>query len=193
MTGNVRSLCFAVLPFIVSGSLFVVPSNAQTAPATERATVSGTTPATLRIPAGMSFSVRLMRALDSRTVTVGTQWAGILVNDIVTAKGQVIAHSGEVAAGVVASVQQPTADHPASMSLRAQSLNGTELESMERTSSARVSSQGGYTPPNGRISLESTPAGTSNTGARGFATATTSPGQVTLPAGATLNFQTTAP
>lgn len=192
MTGNVRRVCFALWPFVVSGTFLVVSSNAQTAPATGRATVSGTTSATLRIPAGMSFTVRLMRALDSRTVTVGTQWDGILVNDIVGQNGQVIAHSGEVAAGVVTAVQQPTADHPASMSLRAQSLNGMELQSTER-SSARLTSQGGYTAPSGRVNLAATPAGTSNTGARGFATATTGPGQVTLPAGATLNFQTTAP
>jgi hypothetical protein len=105
----------------------------------------------------------------------------------------VYAHSGEVASGVVSSVEPPAGDHPASMSLRAQSLNGVELQSIDRTSSTRMTSDGGYTAPNSRINLAQTPAGTSNTGAKGFATATAGQGQVMLSAGTTLNFQTTAP
>jgi hypothetical protein len=193
MRGSVRSVCFAAGLFIVSAGFVIHQAGAQTSPVTQRSTVSGTTPATMRIPAGISFSVRLMRALDSRVTGAGTHWDGILVNDIVGENGMVYAYSGEVASGVVSSVQPQTGDHPASMSLRAQSLNGIELQSMDRTSSSRMTSGGGYTAPSNRINLAQTPAGTSNTGAKGFAEATAGQGQLLLSAGTVLNFQTTAP
>src|SRR5262249_47910921 len=94
---------------------------------TQSGTVAGTMPQSLRVPAGLSFKVRLKETLNSRNVTPGTIWNGVLADDFVGARGRVYAPVGTTVTGVVASVQPSVNDQPASISLRAMAIDGVEL------------------------------------------------------------------
>lgn len=182
--GIYRHLGFCVL----SAGLLLTNAESQTSRMTQPGTVSATTPASPRIPAGITFTVRLTDSLDSQTASAGQGWAGILVNDVVGPGGKVFALSGGTVAGVVASVQPPTDTTSASMSLRAVSLNGVELQTEGVTRSKKTGSDT-ISTPSGKVSL---PAEFSRAAKSGFATTTAPGGQTKLPSGSTLSFTTTA-
>ena len=183
--GIYRHLAFCLL----SASLLVANAESQTSRATQPGTVSATTPASPRVPAGLTFTVRLTDSLNSQTASAGQGWAGILVNDMVGPGGKVFALSGATVAGVVAAVQPPTDTTPASISLRAVSLNGVDMQSESVTWSKKTGSET-ISTPSGKVSV---PAGFSAATRRGFAATTAPGGQTTLASGAILSFTTTAP
>lgn len=127
-------LSAALLVFF--SSLLTFDSSAQTTRATQSGTVAGTMPQSLQVPAGLSFTVRLKEALNSRSVTPGTMWNGVLADDFVSPRGRVYAFAGTTVTGVVASVQPSVNDQPAAISLRVTSIDGVELYTDNRVRSA---------------------------------------------------------
>jgi len=155
--------------------------EAQTTRVTQAGTVSGTLPQSLRLPVGLSFKVRLKDSLNSRVVTAGTLWSGVLVDDLVTPQGRVYAAAGTPVTGIVASVRSAGNDQTASISLRAVSISGAELYTTNRTRDGAVG-QSGDMRTNGSATG---PVG-------GFVTSDTNQ-QVNLKAGTVLTFNTSTP
>jgi len=180
-------LSAALLVFF--SSLLASDSSAQTTPATQSGTVAGTMPQSLRVPAGLSFTVRLREALNSRSVTPGTIWNGVLADDFVSPRGRVYASAGTTVTGVVASVQPSVNDQPASISLRATSIDGVELYTDNRIRSGSPLYEG-RSLQTGSNTIRNDHPGTIGTG--GFA-ASGANQQVNLGAGSLLTFSTSAP
>jgi hypothetical protein len=180
---------------ILGASLLLASAESQTSRITQPGTVSATTPSSPRIPAGITFTVRLVHSLDSQTATAGQGWEGILVDDIVNPGGKVYALSGGTVAGVVASVQAATDTTPASISLRAVSLNGVELQTESLTKTKDAGGSGDtISTPSGRVSLPAGfSSGTTSGSSTGFATTTAPGSQAKLASGAIVTFSTTAP
>ncbi|QNI32249.1 hypothetical protein H7849_25235 [Alloacidobacterium dinghuense] len=177
---------------LVAGlALLVSYSKAQTTRVTQSGTVSGTMPQSLRVPTGLSFKVRLKEGLSSRIATPGTIWTGVLAEDFVSPQGRVYAVVGTTVTGVVATVQPAVNDQPASLSLRAMSIDGVEIYTDNRTRSGPGPSQGGDLLTSGSYNLRNDHAGTTGDSG-GFATSGAKQ-QVNLAAGSLLTFSTSAP
>jgi len=181
-------LSAALLVFF--SSLLACDSNAQTTRVTQSGTVAGTMPQSLRVPAGLSFKVRLKEALNSRSVTPGTTWNGVLADDFVSPGGRVYAPAGTTVTGVVSSVQPSVNDQPASISLRATSIDGVELYTDNRIRSGSPFYEGRNLQTGSNALRNDHPGTTGSSG--GFATSGANQ-QVTLGAGSVLTFSTSAP
>lgn len=188
MTGN-RAFRLAMGLLVIGSSLLMVDGEAQTVRNTESGTISGTIPATLRIPPGITFKVRLRNALNSSNATPGTNWDGVLVDDLVSPRGRVYALAGTTVAGVVASVKPAVDNQPGAISLRATSIDGVELHTDNKIrTGSEVGQSGGRLQPEGGVNLRNSVAGPSE----GFATSSATE-QANLSAGAMLKFDTTVP
>lgn len=185
MTSN-RTFRLAMGLVVIGASLLMADGKAQTARNTQSGTVSGTMPASLTIPPGMSFKVRLKHALNSGNTTAGTNWDGVLVDDLVSPQGRVYFLAGTTVAGVVASAQPAIDNLPGSILLRATSIDGVELHTDNSTRTGSINDRGGSLQSAGGASL-----GNNHPGTTGFATSAAT-GQVNLSAGALLTFDTTA-
>jgi len=188
MTDN-RSIRSALELLVISSTLLIAGGEAQTVRNTQSGTISSTISATLRIPAGISFKVRLQHALNSGNTTPGTNWDGVLEDDLVSPQGRVYAVSGTPVSGVVASVKPGIDNQPGAISLRATSIDGVELQTDYKTrtgsendgSGGQLQSEGGLNSHGGRV-----------VSSDGFATSAVAH-QATLPAGTLLTFNTTVP
>lgn len=172
-----------VRTIVVAGSaLFLNGGYAQTTRATQSGTISATLPQSLRLPVGLSLKVRLKDSLNSRIVTPGIIWNGVLAEDLVSPQGRVYAVAGTPVTGVVASVRPAANDQPASISLRAVSINGVELYTTDKTRDGAAFGQDG--------ALRSNPVVAGPIG--GFVTSNANQ-QVNLTAGTLLTFNTSVP
>ena len=174
---------------VIGSTLLIAGTEAQTVRNTQSGTISSTTPATLRIPAGISFKVRLQHALNSGNATPGTNWDGVLADDLVSPQGRVYAAAGTPVSGVVASVKPGVNNQPGAISLRATAIDGVELHTDYKTrtgsendgSGGLLQSEGGLNSHGGRV-----------VSSDGFATSTVAQ-QANLSAGALLTFNTSVP
>jgi hypothetical protein len=167
---------------IVAGFAFCAGNgHAQTTRVTQSGTVSGTLPQSLRLPVGLSFKVRLKDSLDSRVVTAGILWSGVLADDLVSPQGRVYAIEGSPVTGIVTTVRPALNDQPASISLRAISISGVELYTTNRTRDGALA-QSGDVRTNG-----------SATGPIGGFVTSDANQQVNLKAGTLLTFNTSVP
>lgn len=186
---NNRDFRLAIGLLVIGSSLLMAGGEAQTVRNTQSGTISGTIRPTLRIPAGISFKVRLRHALNSGNVTPGTNWDGVLVDDLVSPQGRVYALAGTPVAGVVASVKPAVDNQPGAFSLRASSIDGVELYTDYKTrsgsqgdeSGGRLQSEGGVNSYAGHV-----------VSSEGFATSAVTQ-QPNLSAGAILKFDTMTP
>jgi len=181
-----------VIGLFTIGSLLLMPDGkAQTARSTQSGTISGTTPPSLRIPTGISFKVRLRHALSSGNTTAGTNWDGVLVDDLVSPQGRVYALAGTPVTGVVASVQPAANNQAGAISLRATSIDGVELHTDNKVRTGPDNDRsGGSLQPEGGINLRNSHAGTTGSSG-GFATSAVT--QINLSANSVLIFSTTIP
>jgi hypothetical protein len=186
---NIRSIRSITGLAVIGLALLAGNSPAQTTRATQSGTMSGTLPQSLRIPIGLSFKVRLKDSLNSRVVTPGAMWTGVLAEDFVGPQGRVYAVVGTTVTGIVASVQPGVDSLPASISLRAMSIDGVELYIDSRRASGSPFSAGGGLQTSGSNNLTSDHAGTSGSSS-GFATSAASQ-QINLRSGTLLTFSTT--
>jgi hypothetical protein len=186
---NNRAVRSALGLLVINSTLLIAGSEAQTVRNTQSGTISSTIPATLRIPAGISFKVRLQHALNSGNATPGTNWDGVLAEDLVSPQGRVYAAAGTPVGGVVASVKPGVNNQPGAISLRATSIDGVELHTDYKTrtgsendgSGEQLQSEGGLNSHGGHV-----------VSSDGFATAAVAQ-QANLSVGALLTFNTTVP
>ena len=171
---------------VVASSLLMTNGQAQTVRNTQSGTISATIPPTLRIPAGVSFTVKLRSALNSGNATPGTNWDGVLVDDLVSPQGKVFAAAGTTVAGVVASVKPAVDNQPGAISLRATSIDGAELHTDNRMRTG----QGGDSRGGGLQSESAVARAGQRVTSEGFATSAVTQ-QVNLSPGALLTFSTT--
>jgi hypothetical protein len=186
---NNRAFRSALGLLVISSILLIVAGEAQTVRSTRSGTISGTIPATLRIPAGITFTVRLRHALNSSTATPGTNWDGVLADDLVSPQGRVYVQAGTAVSGVVVSVKPSVNNQPGAISLRATSIDGVELYTDYKTrtglpndgSGGQLQSESGLNSHGGNV-----------ISSNGFATSAVAQ-SVNLSAGALLTFNTTVP
>jgi hypothetical protein len=186
-----RSFRLVMRLCMIGSALLVFDSRAQTTRVTQSGTVSGTMPQSLRVPVGLSFKVRLKESLNSRKLTAGATWNGVLADDFVSPQGRVYALAGTTVTGVVTSVQPAINDQPASISLRALSIDGVELYTDSRVRNGPAGYQGGSLQTSADNNLRNDHAGPTGSSG-GFATSGANQ-QVNLAAGALLTFSTSAP
>ena len=174
---------------VMSSTLLMVRAEAQTVRSAQSGTVAGTIPATLRIPTGISFKVRLRHALNSGNATPGTNWDGILANDLVSPQGRVYALAGTPVGGVVVSVRPVVNNQAGAISLRATSIDGVELYTDYKTrTGSENDGSGGLLQSEGGLNAHGGHVVSSN----GFATSAVTQ-QANLSAGALVTFNTTVP
>lgn len=91
-------------------------------------TISGTVKTVVRLPAGLRIPVRMVRAMDSKTLHAGQQWEGTLEEPIKARNGRILIPSGSAVSGLVTAAKSAASAHGAgTFSLQVVSIANSEV------------------------------------------------------------------